>query len=780
MTFAQGEDFTYFTVKANADAEDEDHEKVVLGFGPLPEGVSTGENTQATVTIKAPVRVSFEASSYTATEGGASAEVTVRLNEPAPYQNVIPLTAEGGNGADSGDWSGVPQDLTFDYGDISKTFTVHAVDDTVEDDGEMVKLGFGTLPVGFMVMSPTTATVTIMNDDGTNNNGVPISVTVKPTKLAEGESARVSVTTDDVTYAADQTIELRFSGTAGAADYAVTSGGRTLISPYQIILPAGKSAVSASITALRDDDDLEAAETLTVTAYRGEEMIGGWTITISPCGGTGQHTSWMSIEGDADVDYRRPFTVRVCFCAPTEDLALDQPFGSTVPRATGLGIVPPETWSGYHNGQAYVPATMSNVREIVQGHIWLVDVRAHVAPDVLPGKTGKWRLVFLLGDGSKQSPYSYVLTVDLAGPLQQSPGKQLAREVRLSRDTLTVNEGDTEAYMVALGSRPTTDVTIYISGHSNTDLTLSPDTLKFTPDNWDVPQSVTVSATEDGDTATNVAVELTHTADGGYYTSLTIATEVYGYKPHPALSPHLEPIEEPSLTVNITERAENSETSSRQQTARSNSPATGGPTISGAPRVGRTLTASTSRIEDADGLTNAIFSYQWISDDWATDTEIQGATESTYTLVAADSGKAIKVRVTFTDDAGNEETLVSYAVAAPASEPEGQQDSQTESQPPPKPQNLTANAGNGSITLAWDAPDDDSVTGYQILRRRPTMDEDTLLVYVGDTGSTRTTFTDTDLTAGVRHVYRVKAINDAGLSEWSNFARAVPSEPKET
>ena len=281
-------------------------------------------------------------------------------------------------------------------------------------------------------------------------------------------------------------------------------------------------------------------------------MIGEWTITISPCGGTGRHTSWISIEGDVDVDYRRPFTVRVCFCAPTEDLSLNQPFGSTAPRMKGLGIVPPETWSGYHNGQAYVHATMSNVREIVQGHIWLVDVRAHVAPDVLPGKTGKWRLVFLLGDGSDQGLYSHILAVDLAGPMQQSPGKQLAREVRLSRDTLTVNEGDTEAYMVALGSRPTTDVTIYISGHSNTDLTLSPDTLKFTPDNWDVPQAVTVSATEDGDTATNVAVELTHTADGGYYTSLTIATEVYGYKPHPALGPHLEPIEEPSLTVNIT------------------------------------------------------------------------------------------------------------------------------------------------------------------------------------------------------------------------------------
>ena len=50
------------------------------------------------------------------------------------------------------------------------------------------------------------------------------------------------------------------------------------------------------------------------------------------------------------------------------------------------------------------------------------------------------------------------------------------------------------------------------------------------------------------------------------------------------------------------------------------------------------------------------------------------------------------------------------------------------------------------------------------------MGEDTLLVYEDDTGSTATTFTDTDVTAGVRHVYRVQAVNAAGLSQRSNHA----------
>ena len=46
-----------------------------------------------------------------------------------------------------------------------------------------------------------------------------------------------------------------------------------------------------------------------------------------------------------------------------------------------------------------------------------------------------------------------------------------------------------------------------------------------------------------------------------------------------------------------------------------NTPATGAPTITGTAQVGETLTASTSAIDDADGLDNAVFAYQWLADD---------------------------------------------------------------------------------------------------------------------------------------------------------------------
>ena len=83
--------------------------------------------------------------------------------------------------------------------------------------------------------------------------------------------------------------------------------------------------------------------------------------------------------------------------------------------------------------------------------------------------------------------------------------------------------------------------------------------------------------------------------------------------------------------------------------------------FSGTVQVGETLTADTSGIADADGLTNVSYSYQWIRNDGSSDTDIQDATDSTYSLAADDEGKTIKVTVSFTDDADHGETLTSVA-----------------------------------------------------------------------------------------------------------------------
>ena len=106
-------------------------------------------------------------------------------------------------------------------------------------------------------------------------------------------------------------------------------------------------------------------------------------------------------------------------------------------------------------------------------------------------------------------------------------------------------------------------------------------------------------------------------------------------------------------------------------TPASNAAPTGLPTVSGTPQVGEPLTASIANIADVDGLTNAIYVWQWIANDGTSDAVIAAATAETYTLTSAEAGKKIKVRVTFTDDGGTEETLVSDPTAAVNSVPTG-------------------------------------------------------------------------------------------------------------
>ena len=231
------------------------------------------------------------------------------------------------------------------------------------------------------------------------------------------------------------------------------------------------------------------------------------------------------------------------------------------------------------------------------------------------------------------------------------------------------------------------------------------------------------------------------------------------------------------VEVTFTDDAGNDETLTSAATdavaaVQTNSPATGAPTITGTAQVGQTLTADTSGIADADGLGSVQYKYQWLADD----AEIADATSSTYTLLAEDEGQVIKVRVSFTDDQSNEESLTSGATDTVA----GTQPTE----PPDKPTGLEATATHDSVTLTWDDPGDDTITGYVILRRIPGVDsEGHFDVLVADTGTAAATYTDNTVAAETRYTYRIKAINGAGTSErsrWSHIdtpAAPVPDKP---
>ena len=105
--------------------------------------------------------------------------------------------------------------------------------------------------------------------------------------------------------------------------------------------------------------------------------------------------------------------------------------------------------------------------------------------------------------------------------------------------------------------------------------------------------------------------------------------------------------------------------------------ATGAPTISGVAQVGHELTASTAGISDTDGNTQAeagdagyAYTYQWVRVDGTDESDISGATSMTYKAVSADVGKTLKVKVSFVDDADNDEGPLTSAATATVVVPE--------------------------------------------------------------------------------------------------------------
>ena len=282
VTFNSGDTSKTFTFTATQDAVDDDDESVLLGFGTLPARVSEGTPDETTVSITddddPAVTVSFGAASYTAAEGG-SVTVTVQLNADPERSVSIPITKSNQGGASNGDYSGVPANVTFNSGDTSETFTFAAVDDTVDDDGESVRLGFGTLPARVSAGTPEETTVSITDDDVP---AVTVSFGSATYSAVEGGSATVTVTlSEDPERSVTIPITKSNQGGASNGDYSGV--------PSSVAFGATERSKTFTFTATQDtvDDDDESV------------LLGFGTLPARVSEGTPDETT-VSITDDDD------------------------------------------------------------------------------------------------------------------------------------------------------------------------------------------------------------------------------------------------------------------------------------------------------------------------------------------------------------------------------------------------------------------------------------------------------------------------------------------------
>ena len=134
-----------------------------------------------------------------------------------------------------------------------------------------------------------------------------------------------------------------------------------------------------------------------------------------------------------------------------------------------------------------------------------------------------------------EESFTVVVATDAAGWEPAGEGQDRARVTIADDDTagvrvtaanpLNVAEGESASYTVALESQPTHDVTITASSGDEGAAAVSPATRVFTPTDWSVPQSFTVSGVADEDSA-DETVGISHqvTSGDGKYAVIPVST----------------------------------------------------------------------------------------------------------------------------------------------------------------------------------------------------------------------------------------------------------------
>ena len=128
--------------------------------------------------------------------------------------------------------------------------------------------------------------------------------------------------------------------------------------------------------------------------------------------------------------------------------------------------------------------------------------------------------------GSADSGYNGlpVAAVTVTATDDDDPG------VSVSETALTVDENsDTGAYTVELDSQPTANVNLTLSSSALSVATVSPPTLSFTPSDWNVPQTVTVTGIDDDlDNPVNRTATISHalSSSDASYSVLGVASVV--------------------------------------------------------------------------------------------------------------------------------------------------------------------------------------------------------------------------------------------------------------
>ena len=471
VTFNTGETEKSFTFSATQDMYNDDGESVRLSFGTLPPAVRAGTPSEATVSITDdddPPEVAFDESAYTVSEGGI-VSVEVKLAAALESAVTVPIRHTPQGTTSSGDYSGVPVNVTFNTGETEKSFTFSATQDMYNDDGESVRLSFGTLPPAVRAGTPSEATVSITDDDDppevafgesayTVSEGGIVSVEVKLAAALESavtvpirhtpqgttSSGDYSGVPVNVTFSAGDTSKaFTFSGTQDMVD----DDGESVRLSFGTLPPAVRAGTPSETTVSITDDDIPSSVVVS---------FGSTTYTVTE-GGTVDIT--VILDDDPEQ------TVTVPIRTINEGGASDSDY-SGVPATVTFS-------SGETEKTFTVTATEDNLEDGGEGVKLSFGT---LPPETTPGTTNQ-ATVTIINKAAQNS-----LTVGFQSVAYSVP------------------EGNSVVVTVILSAAPGSEVTVPLTvteqgGATSADYSGVPASVTFGPDERD--QTFTVSATQD-------------------------------------------------------------------------------------------------------------------------------------------------------------------------------------------------------------------------------------------------------------------------------------------
>ena len=362
-----------------------------------------------------------------------------------------------------------------------------------------------------------TVTVTSLADDVDNGTRQTVNITFTPSgggyEPHDALQKRVTVIDEDVAKLEISTAELSIYENGGTQTYLVNLATRPMgtVTVTVSSSDANAATVDPSTLRFRPDNWRTPQQMVTVTgvsdATRGERKT---TITNTPSGGgygSAQRGSVKVTVLEDETDGIR--------AAPAEVTVAE---GDTATFSVDLNTKP--------GGDVTVTAESRSP-----------SVATVVPPTSLTFSQDDWNQAQqILVKGKEDAVVNGDRTVIIALDSTGGSYKYSAEvKVTVTDDDATVTvtptaatvpeAGGTATYTMKLNGQPTDTVTVTVASSNTSAATVTPGSLKFTPSNWNAPQTVTVTGVDDDvDNGDSRSVTITNTSSGGGYDDVEVGS----------------------------------------------------------------------------------------------------------------------------------------------------------------------------------------------------------------------------------------------------------------